>query len=208
VVSKSLCKGICSSSFASADLPITEILDYFNAALAILCALFYTVVRLFHLYPLPQHRPLTLPANIPTQRSAALTLWLWTTICVWIYLAHVSYLSFLPRFDYTYNMVFNVVLGLIHNIFWLIYSLPASVSLIHRFPCRNKSYRPRFVNKAAIFVALTTIAMSLELLDFPPWGRAIDAHALWHLSTAPIAVLWYDFLVEDALDSGWREQKA
>jgi hypothetical protein len=39
--------------------------------------------------------------------------------------------------------------------------------------------------------------------DFPPWGRVVDAHALWHLATVPIAVMWYDFLVLDALDDGW-----
>jgi hypothetical protein len=36
----------------------------------------------------------------------------------------------------------------------------------------------------------------------------IDAHAMWHLSTVPITKLWYDFLVEDALDDGWRVQKS
>lgn len=50
-------------------------------------------------------------------------------------------------------------------------------------------------------------AMSLELLDFPPLGRILDAHALWHAATVPIGVLWYDFLIEDALDDGWRPIK-
>jgi hypothetical protein len=34
----------------SADLPITEKLDYFSAVLAILSAFYYTFIRLFHLY--------------------------------------------------------------------------------------------------------------------------------------------------------------
>lgn len=86
--------------------------------------------------------------------------------------------------------------------------MPASLSLFQRFPSYPKKYRPRFTNKAAVCVVLTTAAISLELFDFPPWARIIDAHALWHLSTVPIALGWYDFLVEDSLDPSWREQKA
>ena len=48
----------------------------------------------------------------------------------------------------------------------------------------------------------------LELFDFPPWWRVVDAHSLWHLATAPLAVLWYDFLINDAIDAGWKELKA
>ena len=128
-------------------------------------------------------------------------------MCAVVFLAHISYLTLLPRFDYSYNMAFNLALGLLHNALWLVYSFPKSMSLLRRFPSREKSYRPNLANKAALFVALTTAATGLELFDFPPWGRIIDAHALWHLSTAPIAMLWYDFLVQDALDEGWREHK-
>lgn len=55
-----------------------------------------------------------------------------------------------------------------------------------------------------MLVLLTTGAMTFELLDFSPWFRVIDAHALWHLATVPIAALWYEFLIEDSLDDGWR----
>ena len=105
-------------------------------------------------------------------------------------------------------MAFNLGVGLMHNTLWAVYSLPASISLLRRFPSQPKPYRPKFVGKAAVFVILTTAATALELFDFPPWGRIIDAHALWHLSTVPIALKWYDFLVEDSLDVSWREQKA
>jgi len=104
--------------------------------------------------------------------------------------------------------MFNLVLGLTHNALWLIYSLPASMSLLRRFPSRPKSYRPAIASRAALLVALTMAATSLELFDFPPWGRTIDAHSLWHLSTVPLTGLFYDFLIEDALDDGWREVKA
>jgi post-GPI attachment to proteins factor 3 len=184
------------------DLPSTERLDYFSAALAILYALYYTVIRLFHLYPHGMQARLTIPSDNRPKTSLAKKIW--SLFCVMAYLVHISYLTLLPRFDYTYNMAFNVVLGLSHNVLWLIYSLPIP---LRRYPSQPKSYRPPFAMNAAIFVVLTTCATALELLDFPPWAGIIDAHALWHLSTAPIALFWYDFLVEDALDYSWRDQR-
>ncbi|KAF8801401.1 Per1-like protein [Phlegmacium glaucopus] len=194
---------IWSSVFHTRDLPITEKLDYFSAALAILYALYYTTIRLFHIYPSPPPSRLTLPST-PTKTWNRNLL---ACACFLLYLAHVSYLTFLPRFDYTYNMAFNLTLGLTHNALWGLYAMPVSLSFFRKFPSRPKNYRPRFTSKAAVFVALTTAATSLELFDFPPWARIIDAHALWHLSTAPIALRWYDFLVEDSLDPSWREHK-
>jgi len=45
------------------------------------------------------------------------------------------------------------------------------------------------------------MAMSLELLDFPPLADALDAHALWHAATILPTVYWYRFLVLDARGS-------
>ena len=100
-------------------------------------------------------------------------------------------------------MTANLVVGLTHNLLWLADSV-APGSLLRRFPGEARGYRPRCANKPALFALLTTAATALELLDFAPWGRVIDAHSLWHLATVPIAVFWYDFLVEDACDEGWR----
>ncbi|CAL1703246.1 unnamed protein product [Somion occarium] len=192
---------IWSSVFHTRDLPTTEKLDYFSAAAAILYAIYYTVVRLFHLYRDDRDR-LT---NLESQPRIIYKLW--TAICVTLFIGHVSYLTLLPRFDYTYNMAFNLIIGMMHNLLWLLYSLPSSVQLIRRFPSRPRSYRPTYANKPGIFVLLMTAATSLELLDFPPVLRIIDAHSLWHLATAPIAALWYEFLIEDSLDDGWRGQR-
>lgn len=175
-------------------------MDYFSAALAILYALFYTVTRLFHLYPKQ-----TRQSQHSLGRSWTYTLW--AALCCLAYIGHITYLTILPRFDYTYNMAFNLSVGMTHNLLWLIYSLPSTLSLIRRYPGKSKSHRPRFVSKAAVFVLLTTAATALELFDFPPWYRTIDAHSLWHLVTAPIASFWYRFLIEDALDDGWRLSK-
>lgn len=191
---------VWSSVFHTRDLPTTEKLDYFSAALAILYALFYTVVRLYHLYPLPTR-------TSQAQFAPSLTYYVWPILCSCAYFGHVTYLSVLPRFDYTYNMAFNLAVGMTHNMLWLLYSFPASLSCFRRFPRRPRSYRPKYASKAALFVLLTTAATSLELLDFPPWFRTIDAHSLWHLATVPIAVFWYGFLIEDALDDGWKVGK-
>ncbi|KAI0699662.1 Per1-like protein [Cytidiella melzeri] len=190
---------IWSSVFHTRDLPTTEKLDYFSAALAIIFALFYTVLRLFHLYPWRAH---TLHNQGPRRIRT-----LWAALCSLAFVGHVSYLTLLPRFDYTYNMAFNLIVGMTHNSIWLIYSLPSSMSLIRRFPAKSKGYRPPYSWKPAVFVLLTTAATALELFDFPPWHRVIDAHALWHLSTVPIIAFWYQFLVQDALDRGWVSPK-
>ncbi|CAD6885593.1 unnamed protein product [Tilletia controversa] len=53
---------------------------------------------------------------------------------------------------------------------------------------------------------LLLLAMSFEVFDFPPIGRALDAHSLWHLATVPLARMWYDWLIRDAREcvfSGW-----
>jgi hypothetical protein len=176
-------------------------MDYFSAAAAIMYALYYTTIRLFHLYR-PAHK-LMQTSRAPKNWKHHALIWL----CSLAFLGHISYLTLLPRFDYTYNMAFNLFVGLLHNFLWLLYSMPSSYSLVRRFPSRPKSYRPAFVTKAAVFVVLTTAATALELFDFPPWGLIIDAHALWHLVTAPIAYYWYSFLLEDSLDPCWREQR-
>lgn len=179
-------------------------MDYFSAALAIFYALYFTFIRMFHLYPSQRPRAVLPPSDTPFTPGGYLS---WTFICIFVYILHVSYLSLLPRFDYTYNMIFNVAIGLAHNLLWLIYALPSRLSIIRRYPSRPRSYRPSCATQAAIFVALTTGATTLELFDFPPWWRLLDAHALWHLATIPIANYWYDFLIADALDEGWRGYK-
>ncbi|KAI0781491.1 Per1-like protein [Trametes elegans] len=190
---------VWSSVFHTRDLPTTEKLDYFSAALAILYGLYYTVIRLFHLYPVGRSR---LTSTSPNPKSRILAAW--TAVCACVFLSHISYLTLLPRFDYTYNIIYNLVVGMAHNLLWLCYSLPARFSIIHRYPGRPKTYRPAHASKPALFALLTTAATGLELFDFPPWGRIIDAHSLWHLATVPIAVIWYDFLVDDASDEGWK----
>ncbi len=180
------------------DTPLTEKLDYFSAALVILYALYMTVVRLFHLYPGTPGYP-----SRPGRRAFFRV---WRALVAVAYIGHVAYLGLAPRFDYTYNIMFNLGLGLVHHALWLLFALPGS-SPFARYSAMRRSYRPAHAGTAALTVALTTAATALELFDFPPWGRVLDAHALWHFATAPLAVLWYDFLLTDALDAGWKGQR-
>lgn len=186
---------IWSAVFHTRDTPLTEKLDYFSAALAILYALYMTVVRLFHLYTGTRAFP-GRPKRRPLFHA-------WRALAAVTYVAHVAYLGLAPRFDYTYNTTFNLALGLAHHALWLLFAwAPFS-----RFATMPRSYRPAHAGTAALAVALTTAATALELFDFPPLRRVLDAHALWHLATVPLAVMWYDFLLTDAQDPGWRGQR-
>ncbi|TFK22673.1 Per1-like protein [Coprinopsis marcescibilis] len=191
---------VWSAVFHTRDTRLTEKLDYFSAALVILNALYVCIIRQFHLYPRNESSKLTTTSSSIPARNVLLA------ICSLVYASHIYYLTSGPRFDYTYNMLFNLVIGLSHNFLWLLYSLPSALSLLPaRYPNGQKRYRPSFVGKAAVFVVLTTAATCLELFDFPAWARVIDAHSLWHAATAPMAYFWYNFLVQDALDPSWRE---
>jgi post-GPI attachment to proteins factor 3 len=183
---------------AYTDTPLTEKLDYFSAALAILYALYMSVIRLFHLY--------TGSPAFPGRPGRRLFFHAWQALTALVYVAHVTYLGFAAQFDYSYNIIFNLVLGLVHHTLWLVFALPGSAPFA-RFANMPRSYRPAHAGTAALAVALTTAATMLELLDFPPWHRVLDAHALWHLATAPLAVMWYDFLLTDAQDGGWKGQR-
>ena len=55
-------------------------------------------------------------------------------------------------------------------------------------------HRRRYVWKCVASVMAGCCFVALELLDFPPLFWTLDAHALWHLSTVPIPLLWYRYV--------------
>ncbi|XP_058903435.1 post-GPI attachment to proteins factor 3 isoform X2 [Kogia breviceps] len=99
--------------------------------------------------------------------------------------AHVSYLS-LVRFDYGYNLAANVAIGLVNAAWWLTWCLWNRQRLPH-------------VRKCIVVVLLLQGLSLLELLDFPPLFWVLDAHAIWHVSTIPVHVLFFSFLEDDSL---------
>jgi hypothetical protein len=96
-----------------------------------------------------------------------------------LYAMHVAYLS-LWKWDYTYNMAANVVVGIVANVLWSGFSY-----VQYRRIGRTWAVWP------GMCVAWIIVAMSMELMDFPPWRGMIDAHSLWHLGTVVPTVLWY-----------------
>ncbi|KAF7550455.1 hypothetical protein G7Z17_g5700 [Cylindrodendrum hubeiense] len=170
----SMATWVFSSIFHTRDFRFTEELDYFAAGANVLYGLYYIPIRVFRL-----------DRHTPRRRSV---LRAWTTLCVFLYLGHVSYLKFI-RWNYTYNMAANVVVGIIQHLLttWFSYD-------------RYKKSRRAWAAWPGYAVAWICFAMSMELLDFPPWFGCIDAHSLWHLLTIGPAIVWYNFLVKDSLD--------
>jgi len=118
---------------------------------------------------------------------------------------HVIYLSLLPKFDYGYNMTVCLAVGVIHNLLWIAYALAPRV--IERFACKEvdepegsivPSTGSKQKGKLVLLVICMFAAPALELFDFPPLWRTLDAHALWHLVTVPLTLAWYQWLATDA----------
>uniref|UniRef100_A0A2I3HUZ4 Post-GPI attachment to proteins factor 3 n=1 Tax=Nomascus leucogenys TaxID=61853 RepID=A0A2I3HUZ4_NOMLE len=141
-------------------------MDYFCASTVILHSIYLCCVRTVGL----QH-----PAVVSAFRALLL---LMLTV-------HVSYLS-LIRFDYGYNLVANVAIGLVNVVWWLAWCLWNQRRLPH-------------VRKCVAVVLLLQGLSLLELLDFPPLFWVLDAHAIWHISTIPVHVLFFSFLEDDSL---------
>ncbi|TKY90316.1 hypothetical protein EX895_000314 [Sporisorium graminicola] len=216
-----------SAVFHTRDKNWTEKLDYFSAGSVIMSAFFFSATRLFRIAP-------------GSDRFALLR-----RVCMGALGLHVLYLS-IGRFDYAYNMAANVVVGLIHTLLWLAYSLrpttfpsnplvdrtaysraamraakPSLSALSTPAPLSNgaatppvpvstnigpPSSHPKQRRRLQLILGLMSASVLLELLDFPPILRVLDAHALWHLATVPITKMWYDWLVNDAkecVSTGW-----
>jgi hypothetical protein len=96
-----------------------------------------------------------------------------------MYACHVLYLS-CWSWDYTYNMIANVAVGIVTNIMWSWFSVT-----------RYRKLKKMWLAWPGMIVAWIVSVMSLELFDFPPWGGMIDAHSLWHLGTVIPTIWWY-----------------
>ena len=74
-------------------------------------------------------------------------------------------------------------------------SPPVPVSTPLSLPPSSSRKSRRQVQK---IILLLLLASCLEVFDFPPFWRALDAHSLWHAATIPLARMWYSWLIEDA----------
>lgn len=96
-------------------------------------------------------------------------------------LRHFHYMAFV-LFDYGWNMKVCVGLGVAQSILWVWFT--------------QARRHPRRARILALVVGMHAASL-LELLDFPPLGGWLDAHALWHAATLIPTVWWYDFAAAD-----------
>lgn len=157
---------VWSVVFHARDTPWTERLDYFCAFSMVLFSLFALIIRLSG------------PRLVFLKELAAV-------VGVAFFSYHIWYLT-KGRFDYGYNMMVNVFVGVLNGFGWLAWAVP-----------RLKT-RP-YVRWCIFTVVGAMASMLLELGDFPPLFWAVDAHAMWHLATAPLPFWWYRFLESDCL---------
>ncbi|KAI5964242.1 uncharacterized protein KGF55_002184 [Candida pseudojiufengensis] len=197
---------IFSIIFHIKDLSITETLDYFGAFAIILSNLNVIVVRYFELFRSDKRRVLRI----------------WQLFLVVTYLFHI--LKLLNYWDYSYNMKINMVFGVLAMIFWILHNLKVSKlyranekllkNSIQLIPFENKlqiklnsilkilqinnNLKHKIILNLPIFNNLILIlGIILEINDFEPWFRLIDAHSLWHLLTMIPNLIWYDWNIWD-----------
>ena len=204
---------IASVVFHARDVDWTERADYFAAAGTMLVGLWAGVVRVKGWYTPPLGRvERAKPNNTrhrPQRRAAPVT---WTVAVAAVFVLHCSYLGSLDRFNYTYNMQFNVLVALSTIALWTAWSyrqsrLPNPSNFSRRqlssYPSARARFRAPHYLSPLLPLILLPLLTTLELLDFAPVGffgtnlRLLDAHALWHLSTIPVVWMWYRFLIKD-----------
>lgn len=201
---------VWSSVFHTRDLGWTEKADYFSATAAMLYGLWLVIARLGGLY----------------RRKRKSTRYLTIMTCSAALFFHCAYLTMATRFDYTYNMKFNLLVGLSSIILWLLWSLfhsspspsplpsssyispsPRKTSRLHLLKLTQQHPRAPHHLLPLLPLSLLFSCTLLEVLDFAPVPsslRLLDAHALWHLSTIPVIRMWYGFLVTDL---EWVEER-
>jgi hypothetical protein len=156
---------VFSMIFHTRDFSVTEQLDYFAAGASVLYGFYYTPIRIFRL-----------DKGGDKTRSVVRA---WTVLCLCMFAGHVWYLKWY-KWDYTYNMTANVVLGCMQNALWSWFSW-----------VKYQQSGRAWATWPGLAIAWIFLVMSLELLDFPPVWGCLDAHSLWHLGTVAPTWVWY-----------------
>ncbi|ODQ49305.1 hypothetical protein PICMEDRAFT_99118 [Pichia membranifaciens NRRL Y-2026] len=179
----SMCAWFFSTIFHLKDTWDRERLDYFFAGMTVLTGFYAVSVRFFKLY---------LVENNMKRK-------IFGTICILLYLGHVTRLLF--DWSYTYNMQANVVIGLVQNFLWVYLSIyqfqkisSSKLSFIENVTRQEYNW----TLTPTLLVLSVFFGMSFELFDFPPVLQLLDAHAMWHFVTIWPTLFWYPYLVKDA----------
>ncbi|KAI9199847.1 Per1-like-domain-containing protein [Polychytrium aggregatum] len=154
---------VWSSIFHSRDFPITEKLDYYSAMASFFCNLALTAILCFNI------------------RSRIVQRWIVSVLAAG-YLGHITYLTLRTPFDYRFNTIVGVVVGVANNVILLLWGI------------LNWTRRASYARHVVLMVCIITGAMTLEIFDFAPILGVLDAHSLWHASTIPVVWLWYHFI--------------
>lgn len=102
------------------------------------------------------------------------------------FVSHFYYLSILDKFDYQYNMKINIITGIVGGMGWLLWYLITRKKRVYAW-------------KVLTFQILAGVSLILEVNDFPPMLYTFDAHSLWHLSSLPLTILFYNFVIDDCV---------
>jgi len=161
--------------FHAKETWLTERLDYHMAMVHVCASLQFAVTRL-----------------LVAARASVRWAWALALVQALGMARHVWYMNFVS-FDYGHNTrVLGAVVAAQAGVWAAWYALVT----------RRASAPPAPHAALVLWFQLGLLASaSLELVDFPPLARAVDAHALWHLATVPLTVLWYRFSERDA---AWR----
>ncbi|KAI5970259.1 hypothetical protein CANMA_000611 [Candida margitis] len=209
-----------SSIFHFRDTPFTEVLDYFGAFAIILSNLNIIVVRYFKLYKQGHLWKLTV------WQLGLLTVYMYHVIRLaadWDYSYNMNInvvlglsamvLWFLHSF--TIGQVYKRNFNLIHSTITLVPYETNILKKLHLHDCSSAAaatsgergsmkrlgsgklshwiipYVPVFNN------IILLGGLYLEINDFEPWQRLVDAHSLWHLLTIFPSFIWFDWNVWD-----------
>lgn len=110
-----------------------------------------------------------------------------------LYAAHVSYMQWV-RFDYGWNMKVSISAMGVYTLLWIIWAARA----------RRAPHRWKLLAGLGCLWA----SASLEVFDFAPFWDLVDAHAVWHGLTVPLAYLHYSFVADDCRAQAATEGEA
>jgi hypothetical protein len=202
-----------SSIFHARDTRVTERLDYFSAGALVAFNLFASGVRVSGSTLSGSNA--ALGANAAGSRRRIVVQWAAAGGLAAYYVRHMLRMHYV-LFDYGWHVLLCIGAGAVQSLLWLGWAaaqlgLPGKLmgSWGPSKPRRSSSGSSRDGGRSgssghhpgarllAVFVLVINACMALEVLDFPPFWGVLDAHSLWHLTTAPLTALWYAFLAAD-----------
>lgn len=187
---------IFSTMFHIRDTSYTEILDYYGASFIIFTNFYVILVRYYNLH-------------------ASKDLYIVQGTFLVAYCLHVLKMTY--SWDYSYNMMFHLIIGISGMILWVLHSLKVAKIYSQSYQVLNNSisilpYETKILTKLnflgvsksrnipylPIFLNLWLIlVMGFEIGEFTPWMKLIDSHSLWHLGSWVPQLIWYDWNVWD-----------